>query len=68
MNANVPCHDAVDLLDADHQAVKNVFIDHGALSDEGAPATAIRALEGVKVLDGAALAIALGRVATRMRR
>jgi hemerythrin superfamily protein len=31
--------DAVDLLDADHKAVKKMFIDYSALCEEGAPAS-----------------------------
>lgn len=34
--------DAVDLLDADHKAVKKLFIDFGALCDDGAPPAAKR--------------------------
>lgn len=44
MNATVAYDDAVDLLEADHQAVKKMFIDYGALCDDAAPATAKRAL------------------------
>ena len=32
--------DAVDLLDADHKAVKQMFIDYNALCEDGAPASA----------------------------
>jgi hemerythrin superfamily protein len=31
--------DAVDLLDADHKAVKKLFIDYNALCEDGAPAS-----------------------------
>ncbi len=44
MNATVAYDDAVDLLEADHQAVKKMFIDYGALCDDAAPAAAKRAL------------------------
>lgn len=44
MNATVAYDDAVDLLEADHQAVKKMFIDYGALCDDAAPATDKRAL------------------------
>ena len=37
MKVNVPYEDAVDLLDADHKAVKKMFIDYGALCEDGAP-------------------------------
>lgn len=36
--------DAVDLLDADHKAVKKLFIDFGALCDDGAAPAAKRPL------------------------
>jgi Hemerythrin HHE cation binding domain len=36
--------DAVDLLDADHQAVKSMFIDYAALCEDDAPAEAKQAL------------------------
>jgi hemerythrin superfamily protein len=36
--------DAVDLLDADHKAVKKMFIDHAAMCDDGAPPRAKRDL------------------------
>ena len=36
MKEPVAFEDAVDLLDADHQAVKKMFIDYGALCDDGA--------------------------------
>ncbi|MBC7395685.1 MAG: hemerythrin domain-containing protein [Variovorax sp.] len=44
MNTTATYDDAVDLLEADHQAVKKMFIDYGALCDDAAPATAKRAL------------------------
>lgn len=44
MKASTAYDDAVDLLEADHQAVKKMFIDYGALCDDAAPATAKRAL------------------------
>lgn len=44
MNATVAFDDAVDLLEADHQAVKKMFIDYAALCEDAAPATAKRAL------------------------
>ena len=34
----VPFENAVDLLDADHKAVKKMFIDYNALCEDGAPA------------------------------
>jgi hemerythrin superfamily protein len=40
----VPYQDAVDLLDADHKAVKQMFIDFAALSEDKAPAKDRRAL------------------------
>ena len=36
--------DAIDLLDADHKAVKKLFIDFNALCDDGAPAAEKQAL------------------------
>ena len=36
--------DALDLLDADHKAVKKMFIDYSALCEDNAPATQRRAL------------------------
>lgn len=36
--------DAVDLLDADHKAVKKMFVDHAALCEDGAPAASKRRL------------------------
>jgi len=44
MSAAIPYDDAVDLLEADHQAVKKMFIDFGALCEDAAPAAAKRAL------------------------
>ena len=44
MNTTVAYDDAVDLLEADHQAVKKMFIDYGALCDDAAPTTVKRAL------------------------
>ena len=38
MKTLVAYDDAVDLLDADHQAVKKMFIDYGALCEDKAPA------------------------------
>ena len=38
MKEPVAYEDAVDLLDADHKAVKNMIIDYGALCENGAPA------------------------------
>lgn len=44
MKSPVAYEDAVDLLDADHKAVKQMFIDYGGLCEEHAPAPARRAL------------------------
>jgi hemerythrin superfamily protein len=44
MKEPVAYDDAVDLLDADHKAVKKMFIDHAALCEDGAPAPARRLL------------------------
>lgn len=44
MNQPVAYEDAVDLLDADHKAVKKMFIDYGALCDDGAQAQPKREL------------------------
>lgn len=44
MNDPVPYEDAVDLLDADHKAVKKMFIDYNALCEAGAAAEARKAL------------------------
>jgi hemerythrin superfamily protein len=41
---DVPYEDAVDLLDADHKAVKKMFIDYNALCEDAAPADARKAL------------------------
>ncbi|MEO8525954.1 MAG: hemerythrin domain-containing protein [Caldimonas sp.] len=40
----VPFENAVDLLDADHKAVKKMFVEFNALCDDAAPAEARRAL------------------------
>ena len=42
MNQPTAYDDAVDLLDADHKAVKKMFITHAALCDDDAPSTAKR--------------------------
>jgi hemerythrin superfamily protein len=42
----VAYEDAVDLLDADHKAVKKMFIDYNALCEDQAPAEARQALAG----------------------
>lgn len=39
MKQPVAYEDAVNLLDADHKAVKQMFMAYGALCDEGAPAS-----------------------------
>lgn len=39
-----PYENAVDLLDADHKAVKTMFVDYNALCEDEAPAPARRAL------------------------
>ena len=44
MSDPVPFENAIDLLDADHKGVKQMFIDYSALSEDGAPADARRAL------------------------
>lgn len=44
MKNPVAYEDAVDLLDADHKAVKKMFIDYGALCEDAAPADQKRAL------------------------
>lgn len=44
MKSAVAFDDAVDLLDADHKAVKKMFIDHAALCEGGAPAAVKQAL------------------------
>jgi hypothetical protein len=38
MTENVAYEDAVDLLDADHKAVKKLFIDFNTLCEDNAPA------------------------------
>ena len=40
MTERVAYDDAVDLLDADHKAVKKMFLDHAALCEGGSPAAA----------------------------
>ena len=37
MDKTIPYENAVDLLDADHKAVKKMFIDYDALCEDGAP-------------------------------
>jgi hemerythrin superfamily protein len=44
MSDPVPFENAVDLLDADHKGVKQLFIDYAALCEDGAPAAAKREL------------------------
>lgn len=44
MKERVAFDDAVDLLDADHKAVKKMFLDHAALCEAGASADARRLL------------------------
>lgn len=44
MKERVAYDDAVDLLDADHKAVKKMFIDYAALCEDDAPAPAKRML------------------------
>jgi hemerythrin superfamily protein len=44
MHQTIPYENAVDLLDADHKAVKKMFIDYDALAEDGAPATARQTL------------------------
>ena len=44
MTLTVPFENAVDLLDADHKAVKTMFIEYNALCEDAAPAAAKRAL------------------------
>jgi len=44
MDQPIAYEDAVDLLDADHKAVKKMFIDHAAMCDDGAPPRAKRVL------------------------
>lgn len=44
MKERVAYDDAVDLLDADHKAVKKMFIDHAGLCEDGAAAAAKRKL------------------------
>jgi len=42
MTPTVPFENAVDLLDADHKAVKQMFIEYDALCEDAAPAPARR--------------------------
>jgi len=44
MALTTPFENAVDLLDADHKAVKQMFIDYSALCEDGAPSAARRSL------------------------
>jgi hypothetical protein len=44
MDLPIAYEDAVDLLDADHKAVKKMFIDHAAMCDVAAPSRAKREL------------------------
>lgn len=44
MSQPIAYEDAVDLLDADHKAVKSLFIEFNALCDDGAPAADRQAL------------------------
>ena len=44
MTPTVPFENAVDLLDADHKAVKTMFIEYNALCEDAAPAAAKRDL------------------------
>jgi len=44
MTLTVPFEDAVDLLDADHKAVKTMFIEYNALCEDAAPAATKRAV------------------------
>ena len=44
MKERIPYDDAVDLLEADHKAVKKMFMDYAALCEDGAPAPAKRML------------------------
>ena len=37
MTLTVPFEDAVDLLDADHKAVKTMFIEYNALCEDARP-------------------------------
>ena len=46
MKQTTPYDTAIDLLDADHKSVKKMFIDFGALCEEGARAEPKRALAG----------------------
>ena len=44
MKERIPYDDAVDLLEADHKAVKTMFMNYAALCEDGAPAPAKRLL------------------------
>lgn len=44
MTQTIAYEDAIDLLDADHKAVKKLFIDFNALCEDGAPAQDRQAL------------------------
>ena len=44
MKEHVAYDDAVDLLDADHKAVKKMFMDHATLCEDGAPSSEKHAL------------------------
>lgn len=44
MQEPIPFDDAVDLLDADHKAVKAMFMEYAALCEDGAPAAPKRLL------------------------
>lgn len=44
MKDKIPYENAVDLLDADHKAVKKMFIDYDALCEDGAPVADKRSL------------------------
>ena len=44
MKERIPYDDAVDLLEADHKAVKKMFMDYAALCEDGAPAPTKRLL------------------------
>jgi hemerythrin superfamily protein len=46
MNTADAYEDAIDLLDADHKAVKKMFIDYNALCEDSAPAEQKSALAG----------------------
>ena len=44
MKERIPYDDAVDLLEADHKAVKKMFMDYAAFCEDGAPAPTKRML------------------------